>query len=275
MVTYDVELFKNLLFSLQPLIKTNITFYDEAFIGTPACTSPMNPLCRVIKDCTWTHCAQSDEIALSHCKHDVSPDHHYCCHIGMTEMAFRMTYQNEIYGYILVGPFRNEKNESEALKAIDTFCTNYSADKQAMLKAYYSTVSFSLEKFESIKVIIHALFDYAVNKNIITMKHTLFETVITSYVTSHLSEDLSLNALCQHFYLSSKQLYSIIKKATGQPPKQYVIQQRIAEAKRLITTTDIPMQSIAEAVGIPDYSYFIKVFKSVTGYTPSHFRKNK
>ena len=47
------------------------------------------------------------------------------------------------------------------------------------------------------------------------------------------------------------------------------------EAKRLIVTTEMPIQNIAEAVGIPDYSYFIKVFKSATGNTPTHYRKNQ
>lgn len=275
MVTYDVELFKNLLFRLQPLIKTNITFYDENFTGTAACTSPMHPLCRIIKSCTETHCADSDTKAMTLCKNDDCADHHYACHIGMTEMAFRMTNHNETYGYILVGPFRDKKNEPEALRALESFSEKYSLDLQAMRKAYYATTSFSLEKFESIKVILHALFDYAVNKNIIAMKHTLFETVITAYVNEHLSENLSLDSLCRHFYLSPKQLHSVIKKATGLPPKQYVIQQRIAKAKTLITTTDVPIQNIAEAVGIPDYSYFIKVFKSITGHTPTHFRKQQ
>ena len=275
MVTYDVELFKNLLFSLKHLVKTSITFFDENFEGTVACTSPMNPLCQMIKACTEAHCVESDKKALSRCKCDGCPDHHYVCHLGMTEMAFRMTNHNETYGYILVGPFRDKQKEAEALNAIGRFAEQYSLDRQAILKEYYSVTSFSLEKFEAIKVIIHALFDYAVNKNIVTMKHTLFETVITAYVNEHLAEDLSLDVLCRHFYLSPKQLHSVIKKATGLTPKQYVIQQRIAEAKRLLTTTDLPIQHIAESVGIPDYSYFIKVFKSVTGHTPTHVRKQQ
>ncbi len=275
MVTFDLELFNKLLFSLQTLIKTSICFFNENFEGTFACTSPMNELCRLIKNNEEARCAETDYTALTHCKCDACPDHHYFCHFGMKEMAFKMENHNETYGYIMVGPFKDSQNQTEVLQNIENFCKKYAIDKQAMLDAYYSMPSFSQEKFESIKVIIHAMFDYAVNKNIITMKHTLFETVITAHVNAHLSDDLSLDALCRHFYLSPKQLHSIIKKATGLPPKQYIIQQRISEAKRLIATTDMPMQSIAEAVGIPDYSYFIKVFKSATGNTPTHYRKNQ
>lgn len=275
MVTFDLQLFNKLLFSLQTLTKTSISFFNEDFEGTFACTSPMNTLCRLVKDHAGERCITTDNDALMHCKCDACPDHHYFCHLGMKEMAFKMTNHNETYGYIMAGPFKDPQNQDEALQKIEKFCSEYNIDKQVMIDSYNSMPSFSQEKFEAIKVIIHAMFDYAVNKNIITMKHTLFETVITAHVNAHLSDDLSLDALCRHFYLSPKQLHSIIKKATGLPPKQYIIQQRINEAKRLIATTNIPIQNIAEAVGIPDYSYFIKVFKSVTGSTPTAYRKKQ
>ena len=277
MVTFNLELFNKLLFSLQRLIKTNICFYGENFESTFACTGPLNELCRLVRisEKARLRCKETDYNALTHCKCDACPDHHYFCHFGMKEMGFKMENHNETYGYIIVGPFKDPQNQAEVLQNIEKFSEKYAIDKQAMLDAYYSMPSFSQEKFESLKVIIHAMFDYAVNKNIITMKHTLFETVITTHINAHLSDDLSLDALCRHFYLSPKQLYSIVKKATGLPPKQYIIQQRINEAKRLIVTTDMPIQNIAEAVGISDYSYFIKVFKSATGTTPTHYRKNQ
>ena len=274
MVTFDLELFSKLLFSLRTLIKTRICFFNENFESTFACTPPMNELCRLVKKNEKPRCAETDYNALTHCKCDACPDHHYFCNFGMKEMAFKMENHNETYGYIIVGPFKDSQNQAEVLQNIEKVHEKYAIDKQAMLDAYYSMPSFSQEKFESLKVIIHAMFDYAVNKNIITMKHTLFETVITTHINAHLSDDLSLDALCRHFYLSPKQLHSIIKKATGLPPKQYIIQQRINEAKRLIVTTDMPIQNIAEAVGISDYSYFIKVFSDHFGVTPKNYNSS-
>lgn len=36
---------------------------------------------------------------------------------------------------------------------------------------------------------------------------------------------------------------------------------------------DLPISQIAEAVGIGDSNYFVKVFKSATGYTPLRYKK--
>ena len=275
MVTFDLELFNKLLFSLHTLVKTNISFFDGDFEGTYACTSPMHPLCRVVKDHDCRRCSETDTAALTHCKYSQVPDHHYACHLGMKEMIFKMSSHNETYGYIFVGPFRDKQNDAFALQKIKAFSKEFALDEQELVNMYFATSAFSEEKFEAVKTMLYTMFDYAVHKNIITMKHTAFEMVITAYINDHLSEDLSLEKLCKHFYLSFKQLHSVMKKATGLPPKQYIIQQRIAEAKRLLTTTDRPIQTIAESVGIPDYSYFIKVFKSATGQTPVLFRKQQ
>ena len=82
MVTYDVEVFKNLLYRLHTLIQTSITFFDENFEGTVACTSPMNPLCRLIKDHEAFRCAETDKTELAYCKCSNCPDH-YCMARGM------------------------------------------------------------------------------------------------------------------------------------------------------------------------------------------------
>ena len=38
--------------------------------------------------------------------------------------------------------------------------------------------------------------------------------------------------------------------------------------------SSLPISAIGEMVGISDYNYFSKVFRSATGVTPSTFRKN-
>ena len=45
-----------------------------------------------------------------------------------------------------------------------------------------------------------------------------------------------------------------------------------AAAKRLLTRSNTPISAVAEAVGITDYNYFTKVFRSITGMTPSAYR---
>ena len=46
------------------------------------------------------------------------------------------------------------------------------------------------------------------------------------------------------------------------------------EAAQMVFQSGLPISAVAEQVGISDYNYFSKVFRSATGMTPSAFRKN-
>lgn len=55
------------------------------------------------------------------------------------------------------------------------------------------------------------------------------------------------------------------------PPTRYIRQYRVEKAKELLVNTADPVDDIAQKVGFANASYFCKVFKSLTGYTPSEF----
>ena len=50
---------------------------------------------------------------------------------------------------------------------------------------------------------------------------------------------------------------------------------RIRNAKELLLSTNEQVGEIARKVGIPDYNYFTKIFRKMTGQTPTQYRKNK
>jgi AraC-like DNA-binding protein len=50
---------------------------------------------------------------------------------------------------------------------------------------------------------------------------------------------------------------------------------RIAEAKRLLRSTDLGIGQIARRTGFKDQSYFTKVFKSRLGLTPTEFKNSE
>lgn len=63
------------------------------------------------------------------------------------------------------------------------------------------------------------------------------------------------------------------KSATGSSLITYLQNLRIEKAKHLLETTDIPVDEISYAAGYSDASFFRRLFKRLTGLTPSHYRK--
>ena len=61
----------------------------------------------------------------------------------------------------------------------------------------------------------------------------------------------------------------------GESVLQYVQRIRVLRALQLLATTDLNVNAIAARVGYRDVATFRSVFRTVTGYTPSHYRKSR
>lgn len=65
------------------------------------------------------------------------------------------------------------------------------------------------------------------------------------------------------------------RAATGSAPHEYVLQSRVAEARRLLGETDRPIKSIARQLGYRDVYFFSRQFKRFAGVPPALFRRSR
>ena len=73
--------------------------------------------------------------------------------------------------------------------------------------------------------------------------------------------------------ISENYLSRLVKQSTGRSVGAWIDIVRIQRAKRLLSSTDLPVIDIAVSVGVEDQSYFSRLFRKETGITPSAFRK--
>ncbi|MEH2080317.1 MAG: helix-turn-helix transcriptional regulator [Nostoc sp.] len=64
----------------------------------------------------------------------------------------------------------------------------------------------------------------------------------------------------------------LFKRATGISPHQYIIKQRVEQAKLLLSKTDLMIANIAQLVGFSSQSHLTQQFKRLTGITPKQIR---
>lgn len=99
---------------------------------------------------------------------------------------------------------------------------------------------------------------------------------IDSYLKSNLNEDHSIIVICKKFAISQPYLSKIIKKSKNCTYNEYLISLKINEAKQLLKSRpDLLIADIAEITGFSDQFYFSRVFKNITGKTPSEFRNGQ
>lgn len=95
---------------------------------------------------------------------------------------------------------------------------------------------------------------------------------IKRYIRNNLSTKLTLSKISNHVGYSPNYCDALFKKETGISVVSYLIEERIAEAKRLIDEKILSLKDIAESVGFDDYNYFSRTFKKVSGATPTEYK---
>jgi len=63
------------------------------------------------------------------------------------------------------------------------------------------------------------------------------------------------------------------RKATGLAPLEYIHALRLEEAKQMLETEDLNVDTIAEAVGYVDASFFNRLFRRKMGITPAQYQR--
>ena len=98
-------------------------------------------------------------------------------------------------------------------------------------------------------------------------------TGILHYLQENYTETVTLNEIASLFYLSPYYLCREFKKHTNSTIIQYVNSLRISHAQRLFHETDKSVTEISKIVGFANVTHFNRIFKAVTGQSPSQNRK--
>jgi AraC-like DNA-binding protein len=93
-----------------------------------------------------------------------------------------------------------------------------------------------------------------------------------AYIYEHQTEDLSLGQVAKAVNASSFYFCKLFKKSTGINFIDYISNLRIEKAKNLLLNPDCLVSEIAFEVGFQSLTHFNRVFKKLTGVSPSQYR---
>jgi YesN/AraC family two-component response regulator len=91
-------------------------------------------------------------------------------------------------------------------------------------------------------------------------------------IQSDLAGDLSLHSLAATLSVNASYLSALFRRETGRTVTDYVTGARMELAARLLRSTNLQIQTVAQHCGMSDVNYFSKLFKKTHGITPKQFR---
>lgn len=97
--------------------------------------------------------------------------------------------------------------------------------------------------------------------------------MIIEYIHKHYKSPLTIDMICQTFYISKSYFCKLFKEVTGTSFIHYLNEVRIKEAKVLLLTTQSKVAALAVELGFNSSTHFGRTFKEITGYSPRDYRK--
>lgn len=95
---------------------------------------------------------------------------------------------------------------------------------------------------------------------------------IKQYIDLHYHENISLKTIAAKFFMNPVYLGQLFKKTYGIYFKDYLLQVRINEAKKMLRQSEKRIYEIAECVGFNNTDYFVTIFGKLENITPSEYR---
>ena len=99
-------------------------------------------------------------------------------------------------------------------------------------------------------------------------------TKVLAHVNHHIYENIDVEALADVACVTKPYLARLFKREFGLSPLQYINLKKMERAQLLLLTEELSVKEVAYKLGFSDISYFIRLFKRMTGATPQVYRQH-
>ena len=110
--------------------------------------------------------------------------------------------------------------------------------------------------------------DYA-NENLRISKVT---EMLKDYICENYMKDLSVQQMAEKTNYSEPHFCRLFKQSFGQNFTSYLTEYRINMAKKMLEQPTVNVKDVGKNVGYEDSNYFTKVFRRITGQSPTEYR---
>jgi two-component system response regulator YesN len=98
---------------------------------------------------------------------------------------------------------------------------------------------------------------------------------IDQYIIEHLSDNISSADMANYLFLNPSYFSRYFKKLAGENFTDYIHRFKMKTAEKMLREKEDSIEDVANRLGYSDRTYFSKIFKKHTGYSPGEFKSKK
>lgn len=150
---------------------------------------------------------------------------------------------------------------------------SYDLEVEELRQCYFK----SIDKIQYLEDFINVINEIVLELNeFINKKVNLEEdriSIILEYIEEHYDKTLELSDIAKAFNFNYYYLSYYFNNHCKEGFSEYLNRIRIEKACELLKDNNLYVSEISSSIGYSDHSYFCRVFKKITGYTPSRYRR--
>ncbi len=274
----------NILFNTDKLMKLIVNL--QAFTGIRTNTFDAqgkdiqlsgghHHFCRLINETQEGHarCEACDAHAVEKCS-TMRNAYQYRCHVGVCEIVQPVYESGVPIAYLVFGQLLDDSPIRQQWEKTAGMLDWYKGDMDELREAFFELKQYSPQEITAYAEILEAITIYIQQEGIIRSAEYTDLQKLEMYLNQHYMESVSLKSISADLCIGTTKLCALAKKLSGGKTLTHLIaERRVNAAKSILLRSDEPVSAVAEKVGFSDYNYFTKIFKSITGFTPSTYRK--
>lgn len=275
-LNYNEKELHQLLQDFHDLTKLTLTLYDPEGEWIFSYPTKENCFCNCIKTSPEgaALCEASDRASFEAAKTS-GECVIYKCHAGLIEATAPIVSDGFTIGYLMMGQVANAASPEQLQSLIEHALHKYhlnEAENDSWKQYAAATPCISDTQIHAAARIMEACISSILYKKLISIEKQQFEQNINTYILNHLTEDLSVDRLCEHLHLSRRKLYEYSEEFLHCSIAKYIKKMCLQHAQTLLTETNLPISTISEQCGFSDYNYFCRIFKQENGMSARSYR---
>jgi AraC-like DNA-binding protein/ligand-binding sensor protein len=201
------------------------------------------------------------------------------CFAGLCETAIPLHIGETLIGFLRTGEVMLRAPSQRHLNRVarQLLELGLKVDAKELREAYFHTRVLSPKQYESVQQLLKIFAQHLsiVANQVIFRSENSEPPVIArarEFIAANYAEDLSLAAVAKAVHMSTFYFCKQFKKATGLNFTNYLGRVRVERAKERLLNPHVRISEVAYEVGFQSLTHFNRVFRKLTGESPSAYR---
>jgi len=202
------------------------------------------------------------------------------CFAGLIESTIPIRVGEAVIGYLQTGQIRFERPNARDVATLVTTLSKSSAShfRSELIGAFLATRVLTRARYNAVLRLLASFASHlsALSNEMMVAERTAEPMAVTRarrFIQDHLVEELSLPQVAKAGGTSPFYFCKLFKGATGLTFTDYVARTRVEAAKKALLHSQTRIGEAAFAAGFQSLSQFNRVFRRVTGVSPTRYRQ--